>query len=75
MTVGRVYRRIAAIERSLSSVPDREALLAELDELDRVTAELRVPMRSLVPPWFELRQNLHDLRDRLESDSTRLQKT
>lgn len=75
MTVGRVYRRIAAIERSLSSVPDREALLAELDELDRVTADMRVPMRSLVPPWFELRQNLHDLRDRLESDSTRLQET
>jgi len=64
---GRVYRRLEAVEKSLTADFDRKKTCAELDELNRITAAMRVPMRSLEAPWFELRQNLHDLRDRVES--------
>ncbi len=66
--VGRAYRRLAEVEKSMSTGADRDALRAELAELDRETAEIRVPMRSLMATWFDLRQFTHDMRDRFEAD-------
>ena len=63
ITVAKLYRRLERIEKGLDG-SDREELLAELGEIDRRSAGLRVP-RSLRAPYFELRQNIHDLRDRV----------
>ncbi len=63
ITVAKLYRRLERIEKLLDG-SDREELLAELGEIDRRSAGLRVP-RSLRAPYFELRQNIHDLRDRV----------
>jgi TRAP-type uncharacterized transport system substrate-binding protein len=63
--LGAIYRRFEAVERSLAGDPDRKALLSELDELDQMSNDMRVPMKSQVAPWMEQRQNLYDLRDRV----------
>jgi TRAP-type uncharacterized transport system substrate-binding protein len=67
LTLEGLYRRLELIEKGIDG-SDRETLLTELEEIDRRSAELRVP-RNQRAPYFELRQNIHDLRDRV-TDST-----
>lgn len=66
-SVGRSYRELEAIERSAASGADKKTLLKELAKVDRSTAAMAVPMRTLRTTWFELRQYIHDMRDRLEA--------
>jgi hypothetical protein len=41
--------------------------LADLAKVDQSTAAIEVPLRNLETTWFELRQYLHDMRDRLQA--------
>jgi len=66
LSLKKVYRRLEVIEKSMATDPDRAAVIAELNALDRISAGMRVPMKTLEAPWFELRQNIHDFRDRLD---------
>ena len=45
---------------------DVEAALGTLDELERESAGLKIPFGPLRGPYFEMRQNLHDVRARVE---------
>jgi hypothetical protein len=60
----KLYRRLERIEKVLDDA-DRETLLTELEEIDERSAKVRVP-RNQRAPYFELRQNIHDLRDRVK---------
>jgi TRAP-type uncharacterized transport system substrate-binding protein len=62
-TSRKLYRRLERIDKGLSD-GDRGAFLAELEEIDVQSAALRVP-HSQRASYFELRQNIHDLRDRV----------
>ena len=59
-----LYRRLESVEKAMGPRTDRTALLAELDDIDRVSAALPVP-KAQRPDYFGLRQNIHDLRTRL----------
>jgi hypothetical protein len=63
----RGYRELQALERSAAAGTDQKTLLDELARVDRLTATISVPMRSLDSQWLELRQYLHDMRDRLDA--------
>jgi len=58
-----LYRRLERIEKA-SPHADAQTLLDELTTLERESAELNVP-RALEAPFFEFRQNVHDVRDRI----------
>ena len=57
-----LYQRLEHVEKSLGPRADKAALLAELDDIERSSATLRVP-KSLRPDYIGLRQALHDVRD------------
>jgi TRAP transporter TAXI family solute receptor len=59
-----LYRRLEAVEKSLSAEADRQLLVKELDDLERASAKMSVP-RSNIAPYFEFRQNIHDARQRV----------
>lgn len=59
-----LYRKLEAIEQDFARKPDRERQLEELAEIDRDCASWRVP-RMKLDAYFELRQAIHDLRERL----------
>lgn len=59
------YRQIEAIEKSLNSDYDQQQVLGELDALEVKTADFRILMKSMIAPYMEMRQNLHDLRERV----------
>jgi hypothetical protein len=40
-------------------------MLAELDDVDKSTADIRIYLRSTIASWLEMRQFLHDLRERI----------
>ena len=61
------YRRMEEIEKQSVAGGDNDALLAELDELDKSTSETRIYLRSTISSWLEMRQFLHDLRDRISA--------
>lgn len=63
--MGNIYRSMEAIEKSLAGNPDRKALLDELDELDERSNNMKVPLKALIGPWMEQRQNIYDLRERV----------
>ena len=63
----RGYIDLQALERATATGADRESLLDELARVDRSIASISVPLHSLDIQWFELRQYMHDMRDRLES--------
>jgi hypothetical protein len=63
--LGNIYRSMETIEKSLAGSPDRKALLDELDELDKKSNVMKVPLKALIGPWMEQRQNLCDLRERV----------
>lgn len=60
------YRRIEVIEKSIHDGLDREAAIAELDALERETSDFKILLRTMIAPYMEMRQNLHDLRERVE---------
>lgn len=64
------YRRMEEIEKRLESGGNREALLAELEDIDKSTSEIRILLRSTISSWLEMRQFLHDLRDRVAGERT-----
>ena len=59
------YKRMEEIEKRFTAGGDRDKLLVELDELDESTAQTRILLRSTVSSWLEMRQSLHDIRERL----------
>jgi TRAP transporter TAXI family solute receptor len=65
--LGAIYKRLETVERSFGTRDfDRKAALETLDELVQKTAQLKIPFATLRAPYFEMRQNLHDVRDRVE---------
>jgi len=67
LSLRRGYDELQVIERSAATGTDNKALLEELAKVDRSTAAIATPLHSLEPQWLELRQYLHDMRDRLET--------
>ena len=63
----RSYRQLDRIERLAAAGTDKKKLLDDLAALDQSTAVIKVPLRSLETEWFELRQYIHDMRDRLKA--------
>jgi TRAP-type uncharacterized transport system substrate-binding protein len=66
-SIKRSYRELESIERRAAAGEERKKLLDDLADLDQSTAAIGVPLRSLKTAWFELRQYIHDMRDRLEA--------
>lgn len=67
LSVRRGYDELRKIELSAAAGTDKKTLLDQWASVERSTASIKVPLRSLETPWLELRQYLHDMRDRLES--------
>ena len=65
----RLYKRLKRIELADNTADKRDDLLRELDAIEADSKSLRVPRMYLVP-YFELRQNIHDLRDRLSEGAS-----
>ena len=61
---GQIYKRLKKIELASDDEAQRTQLLIELDKIEAETTRLRVGPRHLAP-YFELRQNIHDMRTRL----------
>ena len=59
-----LYKRLKRIELAENTDDQRVDLLRELDAIEADSKRLPVP-RTHLAPYFELRQNIHDLRDRL----------
>ena len=59
------YSELRALEKSAAAGADQKTLLAELAKLDQWTASIRLPIHKVDSQWIELRQFLHDMRDRL----------
>jgi len=59
----RLYRRLEAVEKAAAAGADPSGLLADLQAIDTASADIFVP-RSAVADYMDLRQLLHDLRDR-----------
>jgi TRAP-type uncharacterized transport system substrate-binding protein len=66
MKIKRGFGDLQALESQASAGTDKKILLDELAKVDQSTAAIRPPIRKLVSQWLELRQYLHDMRDRLE---------
>lgn len=60
------WRRLEKLEKQRAAGAEDEVILARLDEILQESADLSVPL-SLRPAYFELRQEMHDMRDRLTS--------
>jgi TRAP-type uncharacterized transport system substrate-binding protein len=65
LTRRRVYRRLEAVEKALGGEPERAGLLDQLRTLSADTDATFV-LRSSLPDYFELRQSIHDVRQRVE---------
>jgi hypothetical protein len=63
----RGYIDLQALERAATTGADKKSLLDELTRVDRSTASISVPIHNLDIQWIELRQFVHDMRDRLEA--------
>lgn len=65
--LGALYKKLESVERSIGSEGfDAAAALEALRELERESAALKTPFISMRAPFFEMRQNLHDVRGRVE---------
>lgn len=60
------YKRMEEIEKQFVTGGDRDALLAELEDVDESTSGTRILLRSTISSWLEMRQFLHDLRERMK---------
>lgn len=65
--IKRGYRDLQALERSAAAGTDKRTLLEEWGRIDKTTAIIEQPLRSLGTQWLELRQYMHDMHDRLEA--------
>jgi hypothetical protein len=61
-----LYRQMEKLEGRLDQGAHPAQLLAELKEIERQSSELHPP-RPLLSQYLELRQNIHDQRERIES--------
>jgi TRAP-type uncharacterized transport system substrate-binding protein len=69
-SLGAIYKRLETVERLFGTSDfDGVSALRVLDELQRESAQLKIPFQSLRAPFFEMRQNLHDVRARVEESS------
>jgi hypothetical protein len=69
--VFRWYARLREVEAKLETgAGERNALLDELDELDRVTHRIAVPL-SYAEELYALRNNIHAVRQRLLAQRSR----
>ena len=59
------YRRMEDVEKEYHAGGDRGPLVEELDAIDKDTRDIRIYLRGTVSSWLEMRQFLHDLRERL----------
>lgn len=60
-----IYRRMERLEKKSAAGADRRAVATELDAIDRLADDLKAP-RMQISVYMELRQNIHDLRERLD---------
>jgi len=58
------WRRLEKLEKRRAAGEAREVIREGLDEIISESAPLKVPL-NLKPAYFELRQEMHDMRDRL----------
>jgi len=63
----RGFSELRALEESAAAGTDKKTLLDELARVDQFTGTISPPLRNLEVQWLELRQYLHDMRDRLEA--------
>jgi TRAP transporter TAXI family solute receptor len=63
-----LYKRLKRIELADNADDQREGLFRELDAIEADSKSFPVP-RTHLAAYFELRQNIHDLRDRLREGS------
>ncbi|MGB6368062.1 MAG: hypothetical protein WBG93_14655, partial [Thermoanaerobaculia bacterium] len=61
-----LYRQMEKLEGRMIEGSDPAPLLADLKEIERQSSELHPP-RPLLSQYLELRQNIHDQRERIES--------
>jgi hypothetical protein len=61
-----IYKRIEMLEDALMATADWNQAMGGLREIQNDVAALKVP-RFAVTQYLELRQNVHDLRERLET--------
>ena len=61
-----LYKRLETAEKALGTGVDKNALLSELDEIERISVGLKVP-KDLRPDYLGLRQDIHDVRGRVAS--------
>ena len=65
MSLKKLYRRLEDLEKRHSDpASSPEGVLQDLAALDADSVDLSVP-RSQIAPYFEFRQNIHDMRARL----------
>lgn len=65
LKLARIYRVLESVEKRTGAGAGRAELLGELDEVVAEIHAMRVP-RSQLPPYFEMRQNAFDLRERVK---------
>jgi len=64
ITANGYWRRLEKLEKRRAAGEDKAVIREGLDELIRESAPVKVPL-NLKPSYFELRQEMHDMRDRL----------
>jgi TRAP-type uncharacterized transport system substrate-binding protein len=62
----RLYRQMEKLETRLEKGADPAKLLADLREIERQSAAIHPPI-AVLSQYLELRQNIHDQRERIES--------
>ncbi|MGB6852175.1 MAG: hypothetical protein WBG49_06225, partial [Thermoanaerobaculia bacterium] len=61
-----LYRQMEKLEERMVEDADSEQLLADLKEIEQQSAAIHPPI-AVLPQYLELRQNIHDQRERIES--------
>jgi hypothetical protein len=59
------YRRMEDVEKKFFAGGEPGKLLEELDTVDAETRDIRIYLRGTVSSWLEMRQFLHDIRERI----------
>ena len=68
LTANGYWRRLARLEKQISTGEDADEVRSRLDDLLRESATLGVPLH-MQPAYLELRQAMHDLAERLPEGS------
>jgi len=66
LRVRRFFKRLVRLEKARGAGVPADEVLRDLDKLDSDSVGLKVP-RGMASPYFEFRQAIHDMRDRLKS--------